>query len=183
MFDLNLLDTNRKSSLRDQGRARRLAHFFLYIIVVLVIEALAVLEFRIRINERYQSAVQELESTNISTTNGKALPVHETTKKINDYLHILDPIAHDAAADRLLDDIRNNLPRGFRLTAVTFSSPTNELELIGTAAIRNDIPAFEKNLGAIPYLEKISIQSNLNERTNIAVTLSAHVDRVKILTL
>ncbi len=146
-------------------------------ICVMTIGALAVAQTYFNIT--LSTVVDELSSTKIVSPAGETLPVLELTNTINEQLAVLEAPLVDYHFDAVLIDVANATPSGISYTSISISTKTSELAAQGFATSRNEVPILESSLTKMPYLTDVVIQSSLNERTRIPVTITATIDTTK----
>ncbi|MFA5135721.1 MAG: PilN domain-containing protein, partial [Patescibacteria group bacterium] len=173
MIRLNVIGQNEKNQTDDLLRAHALFLSMLVIVGICAITVTLLVIGRAYLNIRLTSATDELASTKIVTPAGETLPVLELTKRVNAQLAVLKTQLTAFQFDTVLIDLGTATPDGVTLTAVSIETKGNTLNIQGFASSRNDVPLFEAGLKQLPYLENVSLQSNLNERTHLAITGTA----------
>lgn len=175
MPNLNLLPPEQRQRLRAYAQARAVTRMFVSLTVMVLAACGALLAIRIVLLQRQSDVRQQLSQSQIVTPSGKALPVAETIHDMNARLKVLRPLTTSTTINLLLESVVLQVPAGVTLSSLSYASTTRKLSLHGTAASRNDIPAFQKNLEQVSGLTEISIKSDLNERTDIPLSVTASV--------
>ena len=125
------------------------------------------------------SVTDELSRTKIVSPSGETLSVLELTDKINEELAVVEPLINNVQYDTVLIDLGKTMPNGISFTSVSVTASNSALVAQGFAASRNDVPVLESNLKKLPYLTGVVIESSLNERTHVPVSISATIDRTR----
>lgn len=179
MYDLNLLDIEKKKNLNDLMVARTIIVSLSRIITVCLITVASIIVSGAYLDIRIKEVSDNLRTTQLVTSSGKTLPIDELTKKLNIQLDTLSPLVQYVPFDALLIDIADHTPSGVTISSLGFSVKTNDIAISAIAKQRNDIPLFESKIKELPYLQNVTIQGSLNERQNIPVTISARYIVIK----
>ncbi len=182
MIRLNVIGQDEKRAINDLLRAHALLLSLFAALGICAVTIVLLLIGRSYFNIRLTSAKDELSSTKIVSPAGKTLPVLELTTKMNAELAVLGPQTIDYQFDTILLDLGLHTPTGVTFTMIALASKDNTLTAQGYAASRNDVPLLESNLKGLPYLTNVTIQSSLNERTHVPLSIKATVDRTKFIT-
>ena len=173
MYDLNLLAIEKKQRLNDLMIARKIIISFARIIGVCVITVASIMIAHAYLDIRNNEVQENLRTNQLVTTTGKTLPINELTKKLNAQLTTLSQLIQYVPFDTFFIDIADHVPAGITVSTLAFSTKTSEVAISAIAKQRNDIPAFETNIKQLGYLENVSVQASLNERSDIPVKISA----------
>ncbi|MBI4426478.1 MAG: PilN domain-containing protein [Candidatus Kerfeldbacteria bacterium] len=179
MLNLNLLDHDRRARLTELARVRAMIGLVSILFGILLVVSGGLIGINFLLQNHYRGQQTELLTVK-TTTRGGALSLTETTLRFNQELATLKPIVVDPMLDQLLIALAEAIPSSVHLTSLSIATSKTELTFTGIAQTRNDIPALEKNLKALLALNSVTLDSNLNERTNVTVAGHATFDPTKL---
>jgi Tfp pilus assembly protein PilN len=179
MIRLNVIGQTEQKGVNDLLRSHVLLYSLLVTVGISAIAVIILIIGRSYFTISLTTVQNELSTTKLISPAGKTLPVLELTKKINDELAVLEAPLTDYRFDTVLTDLKKAAPSGITFTSISLASKNGSLTAEGFAASRNDVPLFESNLKLLPYLTAVVLQSSLNERTHVPVSVTATIDRSK----
>lgn len=179
MRDMNLLDPVRKTQLREHERARFVFRISLYVLCAVFLDIAGLFFIRLTLKEHELTVRHELSQTTVVAPGGRMLAVSDVVKQLNARVAVLGTALDTSSPEQLLIDLAKDLPLGISITSIAVSYKTKQMNITAVARTRNDIPLFQSHLEAITVLQQPAIQSNINERTDIPLSIHATIANVQ----
>jgi len=172
MISLNLLSPEQKKGLRARMIYALIERLCIILVVATLLSTIAVLQIRIQlIKDLHTVQDRQLLTANYVRANKDISQLNEQIARIEK----LQKLAISPSA--LLLDLTERTPPGVTIAGLDFDATSGSMRMSGTAAMREDLLAFEANLKESPFVKKLdSPISNLFEKADISYTFDILLD-------